>query len=227
MELLIIEDNERLSSAMKEILCESGYVVEAVFDGEDGVFYANQHAYDAIILDVMLPKKDGFQVVQELRSANVATPILMLTARDAVQDKVRGLDAGADDYMTKPFVPAELLARIRSLTRRSNQTVVNSLTFKDVSLNTETFELTCGNSSVQLGLKEFEVMRELLISGSNVTSKEGLIAHVWGEDSDAESNNVEPYVSFLRKKLKFLKSGVKIATVRGVGYKLELESSEG
>lgn len=225
LQILLVEDNKRLSDAMAEIMREQSYVVDCVFDGEDGVFYAKQHEYDVVVLDVMLPKKDGFEVLGEIRNANVTTPVLMLTARDAVSDKVHGLDAGADDYMTKPFVPAELLARIRSLTRRSSGAVSASLAFGDLSLDEETCELKCGEKSVQLGAKEMDVMRELLTNKSSVTSKESLIENVWGFDSDVEENNVEAYVSFLRKKLKFLESNVKIATLRMLGYKLEV--SEG
>ena len=222
MQILLVEDNERLSDAMAEIMRGQSYVVDCVFDGEDGIFYAKQHNYDIIVLDVMLPKKDGFEVLSELRDSNITTPILMLTARDAVADKVKGLDAGADDYMTKPFVPAELLARIRSLTRRNSGSVATSLTFGDLELNEETCELKCKDKEVQLGAKELGVMRELLLNNANVTSKENLIENVWGYDSDAEENNVEAYVSFLRKKLKFLNSDVKITTLRMLGYKLEV-----
>ncbi len=222
MQILLVEDNKRLSDAMAEIMRGQSYVVDCVFDGEDGIFYAKQHNYDIIVLDVMLPKKDGFEVLNELRGSNVTTPVLMLTARDAVVDKVKGLDAGADDYMTKPFVPAELLARIRSLTRRNTGTVGSSLTFGDLDLDEGTCELKCKDRCVQLGNKELGVMRELLLNSSSVTSKENLIENVWGYDSDIEENNVEAYVSFLRKKLKFLESNVKITTLRMLGYKLEI-----
>jgi two-component system, OmpR family, response regulator len=221
MQVLLVEDNKRLSDAMAEIMRSQDYVVDCVFDGDDGIFYAEQHDYDIIVLDVMLPKKDGFEVLKELRASNVTTPILMLTARDAVSDKVHGLDAGADDYMTKPFVPAELLARIRSLTRRSTGSVTNTLTFGDLELDEETCELKCSDKSVQLGAKELGVMHELLVNKSNVTSKDNLIENVWGYDSDVEENNVEAYISFLRKKLKFLDSNVKITTLRMLGYKLD------
>ncbi len=223
MEILLVEDNKRLSEAICEILRDSGYSTDAVFDGDEAVFYATQHDYDVIVLDVMLPEKNGLEVVSEIRQKNVTTPVLMLTALDTVSDKVSGLDRGADDYMTKPFVPAELLARIRSLSRRSSGLVAKSLEFGDVALNLETCELSCGEKSVELAAKEFDVMRELLLNKNGVTQKENLIFSVWGQDALVDSNNVEAYISFLRKKLKFIGSKVRIATRRMIGYQLEEE----
>ena len=223
MEILLVEDNKRLSEAICEILRDSGYSTDAVFDGDEAVFYATQHDYDVIVLDVMLPEKNGLEVVSEIRQKNVTTPVLMLTALDTVSDKVSGLDSGADDYMTKPFVPAELLARIRSLSRRSSGLVAKSLEFGDVALNLETCELSCGEKNVELAAKEFDVMRELLLNKNGVTQKENLILSVWGQDALVDSNNVEAYISFLRKKLKFIGSKVRIATRRMIGYQLEEE----
>lgn len=177
--------------------------------------------YDVIVLDVMLPGRDGFQVVKALRAAKVRTPVIMLTARDDVRDKIAGLDFGADDYMTKPFVPEELLARIRALSRRQGEVVVEELSFGDLVLNISTNDLVCGAKSIHLAFKEFEILKILISNQKAIVSKEMLISKVWGDDSDAEDNNVEAYISFLRKKLAFVGSKVSINTIRKVGYRLE------
>ena len=183
-----------------------------VYDGADGLDYGLSAQYDAIILDVMLPKLDGFEVARRLRAAHVSTPILMLTARDEVPDKISGLDCGADDYMTKPFDSGELLARVRALTRRQGEVIGNTLTVGDLTLRLDVRCLICGDSSVRLGFKEFEVLKLLM-------------SNLWGLESEAEDNNVEVYISFLRKKLNFLGSSVTIGTVRKVGYFLEVPLS--
>ena len=186
MRILIVEDEVRLAEALAQIMAEQKYQVDQVHNGADGLDYALTAQYDVIVLDVMLPKLDGLEVARRLRSAHVSTPILMLTARDEISDKVKGLDCGADDYMTKPFDTSELLARVRALTRRQG-----------------------------------EVVRLLLQNAKLVTPKDDIIAKVWGLDSEAEDNNVEVYISFLRKKLDHLHSQVKIRTIRMVGYCLE------
>lgn len=221
MRVLIVEDERRLAEALVQIMAEQRYQAEAVYDGTDGLDYALSGLYDVIVLDVMLPKLDGFEVARRLRLAHVSTPILMLTARDEVPDKISGLDCGADDYMTKPFDAGELLARIRALTRRQGEVVGEALTTADLTLDLSTRTLRRGEKSVRLGFKEFEVMRLLMSFPKAVVPKEDIIAKVWGMDSDAEDNNVEVYVSFLRKKLNFLGSKVSIGTVRKVGYHLE------
>jgi len=175
-----------------------------------------------VVLDVMLPKKDGFTVARELRAAGNRVPILMLTAREEISDKVTGLDCGADDYMTKPFAPDELLARIRALSRRQGEVVLNELSFADLTLRLDDHALQCGAKSIHLGFKEFEVLRILMSNPKTVVPKENLILKVWGSDSEAEDNNVEAYISFLRKKLAFLGSRVSISTMRKVGYFLEV-----
>ena len=221
MRILIVEDETRLAETLRQLLEDQRYQVDTVYDGADGVDYGLAGQYDLIILDVMLPKVDGFQVAQRLRSAHVSTPILMLTARDDVSDKISGLDCGADDYMTKPFDTGELMARVRALTRRQGEVLSDVLTVNDLSLDYTSRLLSAGERSVRLGFKEFEVLRLLMVNNGNVVTKETLISKIWGLDSEAEDNNVEVYISFLRKKLVFLNSQVSISTVRKVGYFLD------
>lgn len=221
MRVLIVEDEHRLAETLSQILKEQRYQTDTVHDGTDGLDYALSGQYDLILLDVMLPRLSGFEVAQRLRAAHVSTPILMLTARDEVSDKITGLDCGADDYMTKPFDSGELLARVRALTRRQGEVLSETLTVFDLTLNLSTRCLGCAGRSVRLGFKEFDVLRLLMAAPRAVVPKEDIISKVWGIESDAEDNNVEVYISFLRKKLAFLGSGVSIATVRKVGYHLD------
>ncbi|MBF0779721.1 MULTISPECIES: response regulator transcription factor [unclassified Granulicatella] len=221
MKILIVEDEKRLADTLKQMFIEENYLVDVVYDGQDAYDYLTSDTYDAAILDVMLPKMTGIQVVSLLRKENNATPILMLTAKDQVEDKVRGLDSGADDYLTKPFQKEELLARIRSISRRKGEVINDDIHYVDITLSQKTQVLECGVKSVRLGPKEFEIMRLLLINQNQILPKEDLILRVWGFDSDAEDNNVEVYISFLRKKLQFLSSKVTISTARKVGYFLE------
>lgn len=221
MRILIVEDEVRLADTLGQIMIEQKYNVDIVNDGEAGLDYALSGDYDVIVLDVMLPKKNGFDVVRELRSAHNATPILLLTARDETLDKVTGLDCGADDYMTKPFVPEELLARIRALSRRQGEIIVEEMKFADLTLNLSTYTLQTALKSIHLGYKEFEVLKLLMANPSNVLPKETIISKVWGATSEAEDNNVEAYISFLRKKFFYLDSHVTIGTIRKVGYRLE------
>jgi DNA-binding response OmpR family regulator len=223
--ILIVEDEVRLAEALAQIMTEQKYSVDVVHDGEDGLAYAESGLYDVVVLDVMLPKRSGFEVVRALRGKKVATPVLLLTARDEISDKVTGLDCGADDYMTKPFSPEELLARVRALARRQGDVVLEEMTFSDLTLNLSAYTLQCGTKSVHLGFKEFEVMRLLMGNPSMIVPKDDLITRVWGTESGAEDNNVEAYISFLRKKLFFLGSQVNIGTVRKVGYRLEEDAS--
>lgn len=225
MNILIVEDEVRLAEALAQIMTEQKYSVDVVHDGEDGLAYAESGLYDVVVLDVMLPKRSGFEVVRALRGKKVATPVLLLTARDEISDKVTGLDCGADDYMTKPFSPEELLARVRALARRQGDVVLEEMTFSDLTLNLSAYTLQCGTKSVHLGFKEFEVMRLLMGNPSMIVPKDDLITRVWGTESGAEDNNVEAYISFLRKKLFFLGSQVNIGTVRKVGYRLEEDAS--
>ncbi len=224
MQILVVEDEKRLAEALAHILSEQKYMVDVVYDGADGLAYGLSGIYDIIVLDVMLPVKNGYEVASELRKEKISTPILMLTAKDQVADKVRGLDSGADDYMTKPFAPEELLARIRALTRRQGEVVLDELSFGDIVLNLSTCDLICAEKSVHLNYKEFEIMKLLMYNSSIVTTKEDMIVKVWGYDSNAVDNNVEVYISFLRKKLDFISSNVEILSLRKIGYRLEEKS---
>lgn len=223
MRILIIEDEVALAAALEQIFQKNKYLTDVCHDGVSGLDCAMSGIYDVIILDVMLPKMNGFDVLKSLRINHIKTPVLLLTAKDEIADKVNGLDIGADDYMTKPFNTEELLARIRSLSRRSTNTVVeeNHLSYEDIHLNLSTYELSCAANTLKLGLKEFCLMEFFLKNGSAVLSKEQLIEKIWGYDSNAEYNNVEVYISFLRKKLSHISSSVTIKTVRGVGYCLD------
>ena len=221
MRILIVEDETRLAETLRQLMEDQRYQADMVGDGADGVDYGLTGQYDLIILDVMLPKVDGFEVARRLRSAHISTPILMLTALDDISDKIGGLDCGADDYMTKPFDSGELMARVRALTRRQGEVLGDVLKVGDLSLECSSRLLRVGERSVRLGFKEFEVMRLLMVNSRAVVSKETLIAKIWGLDSEAEDNNVEVYISFLRKKLAYLGSRIAISTVRKVGYYLE------
>ncbi len=222
MKILIVEDEVRLADALGEIMRGEKYMADVVYDGRDGFDYALIGNYDVIVLDVMLPRMDGFTVVNQLRKQSIMTPIIMLTAKDGVEDKINGLDRGADDYMTKPFVPEELLARIRALTRRKGEVVLEEIRYEDLKLNLSNYDLWSGVKNIHLSYKEFEIMKILMSNPGILVSKETLIVKVWGDDSNAEDNNVEAYISFLRKKLHLLRSKVNITTTRKVGYKLEV-----
>lgn len=222
MKILIVEDEKRLAQALSQIMKEAKYQTNIAYDGADGLELALYGSYDVIVLDVMLPKKDGFSIVKELRASKINTPVIMLTAKDEVGDKITGLDKGADDYMTKPFVPEELLARIRALSRRQGEVIVEELSFEDLSLDISNTELRCKDKNIHLSFKEFEIMKILMSNQKTIIGKEILITRVWGDDSDAEDNNVEAYISFLRKKLSFIGSKVSLTTIRKLGYKLEV-----
>lgn len=222
MRILIVEDEKPLADAITQLLRDQHYDVDAVYDGKSGLDFALIGDYTLIILDVMLPLMNGFDVVKALRQQKQSTPVLMLTAREATCDKITGLDCGADDYMTKPFDYNELFARVRALTRRVGEVVLEELSFGDLTLNLDQAELSCANKTVHLSYKEFAIMKQLMQYPSMTVSKETLIVNVWGSSSDAVENNVEVYISFLRKKLRFLDSQVKITTLRRIGYRLEV-----
>ncbi len=222
MNILVVEDERNLADAIVKILEDEGYNAEATYDGKAGLTCAKSGLYDAIVLDVMLPGMSGYDVVHQMRRENVATPVLMLTARTSTEDKVAGLDAGADDYMTKPFEAPELLARLRALTRRRGEVLIDEIKFADVVLDLTTHDLSCGEKSVHLSGKEFEVMSILMGSNSRVVSKQDLLTRVWGTDGEASENSVEAYVSFLRKKLNHVGSKVQVTTLRMLGYRLEV-----
>ena len=221
MNILVVEDERNLADAIVRIVSDAGFNCEAVYDGNAGLTSAESGLYDAVIMDVMLPGMDGIQIVHELRHQGNSIPVLMLTARTSTSDKVEGLDAGADDYMTKPFEAPELLARLRALTRRQGDVVIDTVTFADLTLDLETHDLSCDGREVHLSGKEFEVLKMLMSSNARVVSKQDLLTRVWGADADASENSVEAYISFLRKKLTHVHSKVQSTTLRMLGYRLE------
>lgn len=222
MKLLLVEDEKQLSEALSQILINNKYNVDAVYNGESGLEYALTDIYDVIILDIMLPKLNGLEILRKLRKENISTPVLLLTAKDSVDDKVTGLDLGADDYLPKPFNPKELLARLRAISRRKGEVINdNLLNFGDITLNLSNYDLIRKDATVTLTQKEFEILNYFMQRPKNIVSKDDLITKLWGFDSDVEYNNIEVYISFLRKKLTFLNSSVKITTIRRAGYKLE------
>lgn len=225
MKILIVEDDQLLASSLQELLEQKGFQVETVHDGEAGADYALLGIYDLLILDVMMPKLDGYQVARQVRSRHCGTPILMLTAKSQLEDRVAGLDAGADYYLTKPFDTRELLACINALLRRQGAEV-DELTFGNTALDLSTSTLVCGDRQIRLSAKEFDIMRYLFQSGEKNLPKEVILARVWGYDSEAVENHVEVYVGFLRKKLKSIGSDVHIQAVRKLGYHLEVRGCD-
>ncbi len=225
MRLLIVEDEVRLADTLRQLLNGQGYTADVCYDGVSGLDNAMTGIYDLMVLDVMLPGINGFQVVKKLREAGVATPVLMLTAKSDVSDRIHGLDCGADYYLTKPFEPEELLACVRTLLRRSGGQLQESdtLTWGDLSLERTTFTLSCAEREVRLSRREYDLIELLMRNGNQVVTKEQMLVKVWGYDSQAEDNNVEVYISFLRRKLTHLHSAVKIKTLRMLGYCLTQE----
>lgn len=222
VKLLLVEDEKQLAEALTQIFKKNKYLVDVVFDGEDGLDYALTGIYDVIILDIMLPKLNGLEIIKNLRAENISTPVIFLTAKGEISDKIRGLDYGADDYLAKPFSTGELLARIRALGRRKGEVINDDiLSFKDISLNLSTYALEGKENSVKLSVKEMEILKYFLLRPKRIVNKEDLITKIWGYDSNAENNNVEVYISFLRKKFQHIGTKVKISTIRGIGYKLE------
>ncbi len=221
MKLLLAEDERELSNALVAILKHNHYSVDTVFNGEDALNYGQTGQYDGILMDIMMPKMNGIDVLKLLRAKGVDTPVLLLTAKAELDDKILGLDSGADDYLTKPFAMGELLARIRALTRRKNEFAPNELTMGNITLNRQNFMLSSDTDSLRLGNKEFQML-ELLMSNPNVLiSTEKFMDRVWGFDSEAEINVVWVYISYLRKKLASINANVEIKATRGVGYTLE------
>lgn len=221
MRILIIEDEKMLADSMAALLRSKGFQVEAVYDGETGAEYAELGIYDLLILDVMMPKLNGYQVARQVRARHCSTPILMLTARSSLEDRIEGLNAGADYYLTKPFDSRELLACINALLRRQGNQV-DEMSFGNTTLDLAAGMLVCGQRNVRLSAKEFDVMRFLLQSRERNLSKEVILARVWGYDSNAVENHVEVYVGFLRKKLSSIGSNIRIVSVRKLGYHLEV-----
>lgn len=226
MKLLLVEDEKRMGQALVELLKLENYDVDWETDGEDGLYALESDIYDIAVLDVMLPHKDGFEIARQARNNGIKTPILMLTARSDTDDKVNGLDCGADDYLTKPFVSKELLARLRALTRRQYDVSKGKLNFGDITLETSTMNLSLketGNS-VRLSDKEYRVLEVLMTNKNQILTREQLALKIWGYQNEAEYNNVEVYMTFVRKKLNFIGAKTVIKAVRGVGYELRYEN---
>ena len=225
MRVLLVEDEKNLSSAVCRLLSREHIVADPVYTGPDGLDCALSGGYDAIILDVMLPGMDGFQILERIRSEGIRTPVMMLTARGDLQDRVRGLQDGADYYLPKPFQMEELIACLRAITRRGDGTPVMALSYGGISLSEKDARVQCEASgqAVKLGAKEYQLMELFLRNPGQILPKETLIERIWGYESDAEYNNLEVYVSFLRKKLSFIGAGVKLKATRGLGYSLEAE----
>lgn len=227
MRILIVEDEYSLADMIRECIEKEKYIVDIALNGEEGLYKAETEIYDVIILDVMIPKLNGFEILKKIREENNSVPVLMLTAKSELDDKIYGLDAGADDYMTKPFEMKELLARIRALVRRNMNLELESLCYKDLKLEQNQSKLYCITSKqeITLGSKEYLLMEYLLMNANRIISKEQISNKIWGYENDVEYNNVEVYISFLRKKINFLKANVKIKAVRGMGYCLESDRS--
>lgn len=225
MRLLLAEDEEELSRALVTILKHNNYSVDAVFNGQDALEYLETGVYDGAILDIMMPKMDGITVLKNIRAQGNSVPILLLTAKSEIDDRVNGLDSGADDYLTKPFSTKELMARIRAMTRRQNDTTNSILSYGNISLDRTTYQLSSSASAETLRLanKEFQMLEMLMVNPGQVLSVEQFMDKIWGFDSDAELNVVWVYVSYLRKKLTNLHSNVTIKAARGLGYSLELQ----
>ncbi len=222
MRILLVEDEKRMAQALCEILRLEKYDVDHYVNGVEGLTAIESNIYDMVILDVMLPGLNGYEIVKNARFKGISTPILMLTAKAELDDKVMGLDSGADDYLTKPFMTKELLARIRALTRRIQNITDGVLTCGDISLDTNTMTLSCiaNGQSVRLSEKEYKILEYLIINSSQILTREQLAMKIWGFDNEAEYNNVEVYISFTRRKLTFVESKTEIKAVRGVGYEL-------
>ena len=222
MKILVIEDEVQLADALCELLKRNMYSADVCYNGIDGLDNAMTGIYDCIILDIMLPGMNGIDVLRNLRNEKISTPVLLLTARSEISDKINGLDCGADDYLTKPFVTGELLARVRAVTRRKGEIVDESrLEFNGLCLNKNTCSISCGGNDVKLSLKEYNVMEMLIANPGQILPKERIIEKIWGSESDVEYNNIEVYISFLRKKISSISADVQIKTASGIGYFIE------
>lgn len=226
MKILVVEDEIHIAEAIKELLHSEKHTVELAHTGYDGYYEAVNGVYDLIILDVMLPEIDGFEITERLRKNKNFTPILFLTAKDTIKDKVHGLNIGGDDYLSKPFNSEELIARVKVLGRRHQDMIADELLYEDLKLNMTSFDLICEDHSIHLSQKEFDILSYFLKNNTQILSKEDILSKAWGYYSDAEFNHVEVYISFIRKKLQHLKSRVVIETIRGVGYRLGVTDAE-
>lgn len=222
MRILLAEDEKEMSNALVAILKHNNYSVDAVYDGADALDYGLSENYDIIILDIMMPKMDGIEVLEKLRKNGIHVPILMLTAKSQIEDRILGLDKGADDYLGKPFAMGELLARVRAMGRRKSEFTPNLIQVGNITLNKESYELSNGISSLRLGNKEFQMLEILMTNPKRMISTEQFMERVWGYEAEAEINVVWVYISYLRKKLTSLDANIKIKAVRGLGYCLEL-----
>ena len=223
MRLLLAEDERSLSRALCAILAKNNYTVDAAYDGEEALDYLAVGEYDGIILDIMMPKLDGLSVLKKIRSQGSLVPVLLLTAKSEIDDKVDGLDAGANDYLTKPFAAKELLARIRAMLRVQHQAPENRLTFGNITLDLGTYELSSASGSCKLAGKEFQMFEMLISNPKHLISTEHFMDKIWGYDSDAELSVVWVYISYLRKKLTALNADIRIKATRGSGYSLEMK----
>ena len=221
MKILIVDDEKQLVSALTVILKQNNYSVDFSYNGEEGLDLARTGIYDLIILDVMMPKLDGFEVLKTLRKEKLDTPVLILSAKTEINDRVDGLNLGADDYLTKPFSMPELLARVKALLRRKETFTGDILSYGDITLNRDNYEISCKNNKIALGKKEFQILEMLILEKGKTIPKERFIEKIWGYDTNAEYNTIEVYVSFLRKKLTAIHSNTEIKSIRGVGYTLE------
>ena len=219
MKILLAEDTRDMNHVLAAALTHEGYDVDSAFDGEEALDFVRTNGYDAMVLDIMMPKKDGLQVLKELREENIVTPVLLLTAKAEVDDRVNGLDAGADDYLTKPFAMKELLARVRAMTRRKTEYAAKKLQYGDFSLDDEKFELSCENS-VRLSVKEFELLQALILNENHEVSTQYLLEHVWDGAEEAGPDTVWLYISYLRGKLRSVASNVEIEGERGSSFRL-------
>ncbi len=221
MRILLAEDEKELSNALVTIFKHNNYSIDPVYNGEDALDYGLTDNYDVIILDIMMPKMNGLEVLKRLRRQGIHTPILMLTAKSEIEDRIQGLDMGADDYCSKPFATGELLARVRAMGRRKAEFTPNIIQAGNISLNKETYEMSNGKTGIRLGNKEFQMLEMLMINKKRLISTEQFMERIWGYDAEAEINVVWVYISYLRKKLASLDADIKITAVRGTGYTLE------
>ena len=220
MKILLIDDERQLTEALGAILKQQKYLVDFAFNGEDGLDLACSGVYDLIILDVMMPKMDGFTMLKKFRQRKFDTPVLMLSAKSETSDKIDGLNIGADDYLAKPFNMDELLARIKALLRRKEVFTGDILSFNDIALDRDTFELIKDDKRITLGKKEFQILEMLILNKGKSINKEKLIEKIWGYDTNAEYNTIEVYVSFLRRKFVAVGAQTEIKSIRGIGYTL-------
>lgn len=226
MRLLVIEDEREIAEGLEAILRNESYLVDVVYDGANGLAYMLSNVYDLVLLDIMLPKINGIDLLKDARKQGIDTPVIILTAKSQIEDKIIGLDCGADDYMTKPFDAAELLARVRARTRISKDVDQDILRFGDIWISKTSQELGTEDKKIKLGNKEFQLMECFIINAKQIMQKDLLITKVWGPLSETEYNNLEVYISFLRKKLRFLKAKTSIKTTKNVGYSLEDNTSD-